>query len=336
MNTQQAFIKKKQELDELPVFRITYDPNSENQGIEFISLVADPAIDIKGQYFGKEKKMEFKAIKEQMMIVGPFMRPNYKILRTDGDYQYYVFFDEQTIRSMQQNFNRNAKPQMQLNVDHSGQIVDGFIDQNWIVEDSKYDKSKLWGYELEIGSWFGMVKIDDAEFWEQEVKDLGKYSFSIEGHMGTTPYQMVKQYMETDEFSKLLLDIKSKLNSLGELSDDEYYEIYSSATGTGYRIGYDFDGVLSTPQGQAMAAKDIKNGNQVFVCTKRGLMSQNDVYAVSDRLGIPRENVIFTQGKYKYNYLRNLFIDIFYDDTQEEIDKINRHSGVVGKIFRIK
>lgn len=335
MNTHQGFIRKKPELDQLPVFKITFDPESDEQGIEFISLVADPAIDIRGQYFQNEKKFEFKAIKEQMMIVGPFMRPDYKILRRDGDYEYFVFFDAETIRAMQQKFNRDAKPQMQLNVDHTGQIVDGFIDQNWIIENSQYDKSKIWGYDgLELGSWFGMVKIDDPVFWEQEVKELGKYSFSIEGHMGTTPYQMMKTYMESDEFSHLLIKLKSQLKQLGELSNNEYYEVFTSATGTGYRIGFDFDGVISTPQGQAMASKEIKNGNQVFIITKRGLMGQSDVYAVSDRLGVPRENVVFTQGKYKYNYLRNLYIDVFYDDTQEEIDKINRHSGVIGKLFK--
>lgn len=324
--------KKKVELDQLPVFEITFENDGE-QGIKFLSLVADPAIEVKGMYFSKPKEQQFKAIKDKMMVVGPAMIPNQKIYRADGDYEYFVIFKPETIRQMQQAFNRENKSR-NINVDHSGQIVDGFIDQNWIIEDINFEKSKMYGYNLPLDSWFVEVKIDDPEFWENEIKEMGKYSFSIEGIMGTTPYQMAKQYMESDEFTKLLNSVKNQLEIVGELSDDEYLQIFSSSTGTGYRIGFDFDGCLSTPQGQAMASREIKNGNQVFVVTKRGLNNQSDVYLVSDRLGIPRENVVFTQGTYKYKYLRNLYIDVFYDDTQEEIDKINRGSGVIGKLFK--
>lgn len=326
--------KKNQDLDTLPVFQITFEDDGE-QGINLLSLVADPAIEIKGQYFNKANKFEFKAVEDKQIIVGPAMVPDMKILRIDGDYEYYVFFSADTIMQMVDKFNKENNNKS-INVDHSNKMVDAYIKANWIIEDPNMDKSKLYGYEnLPKNTWFVEVKIEDKEFWETEVKELGKYSFSIEGMMGTAPYQLAKQYLESDEFEKALYEFKSNLQKVGQLSDDEYYEIYSSMTGTGYRIGFDFDGVLSTPQGQAMAAREIKNGNQVFIVTKRGLTNQDDVYRVSDHLGIPRENVCFTQGMYKYKYLRNLFIDVFYDDTQEEIDKINKGSGVVGKLFKV-
>lgn len=326
--------KKNKDLDTLPVFQITFEDDGE-QGIHFLSLVADPAIEIKGMYFNKPKEMQFKAVEDQQIVVGPAMVPEMKILRIDGDYEYYVFFSADTITQMVDKFNRENNNKS-INVDHSNRMVDGFIKANWQIEDPNMDKSKTYGYEnLKQKTWFVEIKINDKEFWENEVKDMGKFGFSIEGLMGTSPYQLTKQYLDSDEFEKALYEFKSSLKNVGELSDDEYYDIYSSTTGTGYRIGFDFDGVLSTPQGQAMAIREIKNGNQVFIVTKRNLSGQDEIYRVSDHLGIPRENVCFTQGMYKYKYLRNLYIDVFYDDTQEEIDKINRGSGVVGKLFKI-
>ena len=328
--------KKNQDLDTLPVFQITFEDDGE-QGINLLSLVADPAIEIKGQYFNKANKFEFKAVEDKQIVVGPAMVPDMKILRIDGDYEYYVFFSADTIMQMVDKFNKENNNKS-INVDHSNRMVDAYIKANWIIEDPNMDKSKLYGYEnLPKNTWFVEVKIDDKDFWETEVKELGKYSFSIEGMMGTAPYQLAKQYLESDEFEKALYEFKSNLQKVGQLSDDEYYDIYSDAVmGKGnFRISYDYDGVLSTPQGQAQAANDIKNGNDVFVVTKRNISNQGDVYSVSDRLGIPRERVIFTDGKYKVKYLRNLFIDCHYDDTSEEIDKINRSTGVIGKLFKV-
>ena len=324
--------KKNQEMDTLPIFEITFQDDGE-QGINYLSIVADPAIEIKGHYFNKQNRFEFKSVQDKQIIVGPAMVPEMKILRVDGDYEYYVFFSTDTIQGMVDKFNRENNNKA-INVDHSNTKVNAFIKGNWIVDDPNMDKAKTYGYDnLPKGTWFVEVQILDQEFWENDVKDLGKYSFSIEGLMGTSPYQMNRE-----SFESVLMEFKSKLALVGDLTDDEMYEIYTeSVRGSqkGFRISYDFDGVLSTPQGQAQAAADIKNGNEVFVVTKRGINNQSDVYAVSDRLGIPRERVIFTDGKYKVKYLRNLFIDCHYDDTQEEIDKINRTTGVLGKIFKV-
>lgn len=318
------------ENDELPIFEITFEDDGK-QGINFLSLVSDPAIEVKGMYFNKPKNQQFKAIEEEMMVVGPAMIPDEKIYRQDGDYGYFVVFSKETIKRMQQAFNRKNKDR-RINVDHTSQVVDAFIDQNWLIEDKQFEQSRKYGYDLPIGTWFVKVKIDDEKFWEEDVKEMGKYSFSIEGIMGTTPYQMIKQY----NFEALISKTRDLLKNIGPLTDDELFKVYTYATRGVYRVSFDFDGVLSTPQGQAMATNEIKNGNEVFVVTKRAMINQSDVYAVSDKLGIPRQNVVFTDGKYKYKYLRNLFIDCHYDDTQEEIDKINRSSGVLGKLFSVK
>ena len=60
-------------------------------------------------------------------------------------------------------------------------MVDGFIEQNWIISSDVYDKSKIYNYDLPKDTWFVEVSINDTDFWNEYVKESGYYSFSIEG-----------------------------------------------------------------------------------------------------------------------------------------------------------
>lgn len=411
--------KKTQELDQLPCFEITIE-NDDNSGIRMVSLVSDPAIEVKGMFFSKEeqKNFEFKAFKDQMKIVGPAMIPHKKIFRRDGEYEYFVTFSPMTIRMLVEKFNRENNNRS-INVDHSSQMVNGYIEQNWIVEDPIYDKSKMYGFNLQPGTWFIEIKIEDEKFWNEEVKELGKYSFSIEGLLGMKPeYMSEENFAETyndypqkatenakialrwaekngwgscgtavgkkranqlanresltrDTIARMAAFERHRQNSqkaLGdgcgrlmwlcwggdegiawaqrklEQIDNQKYSIVDELTSvelmnildeiTKTRVSFDFDGVLSTPKGQAMAQREIKNGNTVLIVTKRNQFKQSaEVLHIADMLGIPRQNVHFTNGVWKWKKIDQLMVDIHYDDQQEEIDRINKYTNVLGKLI---
>ncbi len=176
--------KKKYKLDELPVYEILIDDEDET-GIRYLSIVQDPAIEMKGMYFNDVEVKEFRffASKEQQKIVGPALIPYKKIYRVDEDGEYFVMFTPETIEKMVRKFNSTGSNR-RINFDHTNQIIDGYIEQNWIVEDTMYDKSRMYGYELPKKSWFVEVKIDDTNFWNTFVKEDGFFSFSIEGILG--------------------------------------------------------------------------------------------------------------------------------------------------------
>lgn len=297
--------------DELPTFEITFDDDGK-QGIRFVSLVQDPAIEVKGMYFSSDvKEFSFKEVEEQHKVVGPGMIPGRKIFRKDGDYEYFVVFSQETIRRMAQKFNKENNNKS-INVDHSNRLVNAYIEQNWIVEDQTYDKSKMYGYNLPIGSWFIEVKVEDEDFWNEEVKDMGKYSFSIEGLMGMSPYQMSKQ-ISIDDLTEI--ELESVLRDL--LKD---------------RVSFDFDGVLSTNEGQSLARAEISRGNTIFIVTKRSpYKNAGEVFNVADSLGVPRENIHFTNGAWKWRMLDQLLIDKHYDDQSEEIDRIKKYTNILTK-----
>jgi len=261
-------------MEDLPIYEIEVDEEG-NQGIRMISLVADPAISVMGMYFSSEieKEYRFKSVKDQQIIVGPAMIPDKKILRKDdNDNYYYVYFTKDTIKKMVDKFlkDNNSKS---LNIDHSNKMVPGFIQGAWIVEDPTYDKSRFYGFNLPVGSFFIEVKIEDKEFWLSEVKDEGRYGFSVEGLMSQKLMQMEK-------------------------------------------VSFDFDGTLSQDKVKKIAEEKIANGDDVYIITKR---SEDDyIKRVAKEIGIKASNVIFTDHKPKWSFIKDLGIDTHYDNVEKE------------------
>lgn len=129
-------------------------------------------------------EFKFTVDKEKQMIFGPTMIPNIDIFRRDenGD-EYYVVFskeiiEEAAMRFFKKNNNRS------INLEHTNQMVPAYICESWIVKDDYYDTSRFYGFNLPIGSHFIGLKVEDEAFWKSEVKDNGKFGFSIEGVLG--------------------------------------------------------------------------------------------------------------------------------------------------------
>jgi hypothetical protein len=174
---------KKLDPDKLPVYEIMIE-DGDDTGISLISLVEDPAIMMKGMAFSNKDVMTFKEAGDKQIIIGPALIPNMRIYREDEKFgQYYVMFSTETIAKMVEKFNKYGSNR-KINLDHSNQMVDAYIVEDWIVEDSVYDKSRKYGFEVPVGTYMIMVKIEDKNFWESEVKGNGKFGFSIEGLLG--------------------------------------------------------------------------------------------------------------------------------------------------------
>jgi hypothetical protein len=164
----------------MKVYELIIDDNDE-LGIQFISIVDTPAIEVKGYAFNSIKAYEFKYDKEKQIIAGPALIPDIKIKRVDEyGQQYFVYFSKNTIDKMVMKFMKGGISN-KINFNHQDKIVDAYILSSWIVEDKEMDKSKVYGYDLPEGSYFIEVKVEDKDFWDNYVKK-GYNSFSIEGY----------------------------------------------------------------------------------------------------------------------------------------------------------
>ena len=125
----------------------------------------------------------FRAVDDEKRIVaGPLMVPNKFILRRDpnGD-PYYVFFSKDTIKRIQERFNKSGYQNV-TDEDHDGNIKsDNILLEQWIIESRVHDKARYYGYDnLPQGTWFGVYKVNNDETW-QKIKSGELRGFSIAG-----------------------------------------------------------------------------------------------------------------------------------------------------------
>ena len=79
-------------------------------------------------------------------------------------------------------------------------------------------------------------------------------------------------------------------------------------------VGFDFDGVLTTAAGRALAEEEIAKGNKVYVISARE--NKEGMLDITNELGIPDQNVYATKNNVqKIAQVRTLNIDRFYDDN---------------------
>lgn len=203
-------MNKKEYLNNIPIYDAFINDEDES-GIKFISLVDDPAIEIKGFCFNKDilNKYELSANKERQIVAGPAMIPNKLIIRQDkSGNNYYIRFSKEVLRKM---FNKFFKTNnnKSINIDHTNRLVPGYIEQFWFVEDTTYDKSKIYGYNLPIGTPFIEVRVEDKEFWKTEVKELSKCGFSIQGDFG----EKLSKF-ESEINNSNLVDVLNSMNDV--------------------------------------------------------------------------------------------------------------------------
>ena len=183
--------------------------DSEELAIDAISLVTSPAIEQDFVYFGKEKNnLTFaKVDEEKRMLVSPALIPNKQIFRhnpnTDSD--YYVYFSPDTVRKASELYlkhNNHHKATYQ----HQDRVSGVLTVESWIIEDTKLDKSTLYGYSLPVGTWMVKLKISNDEIWSK-IKDGELRGLSIEGYFTDKMEQMSEKAPTTEEILSALNEI---------------------------------------------------------------------------------------------------------------------------------
>jgi hypothetical protein len=105
------------------------------------------------------------------------------------------------------------------------------------------------------------------------------------------------------------------------------------------KVSFDFDGTLSRKDVQDYAKSLIKKGIDVWVTTSRYdeenkhkypiNPTNEDMYKVTDSLGIPREKIIFCNMQDKVDIMPNDFV-WHLDDDWYELNCINKRSKIKG------
>ena len=183
--------------------------DSEELAIDAISLVTSPAIEQDFVYFGKEKNnLTFAKIdSEKQEIISPALIPLKNIYRYDADTDsdYYVYFSKDTVKRCAYSYLKNNNHH-KATYQHEERVSGVLTVESWIIEDSKTDKSTLYGYSLPAGTWMVKMSITNPDLWEK-VKTGDVKGLSIEGFF-TSKYESMQKQQPTNE------EILSALNEI--------------------------------------------------------------------------------------------------------------------------
>jgi hypothetical protein len=138
---------------------------------------------------------------------GAILIPNQPIYRNQDGHEFNIVFPKETIKQVQQNFALKGY-QNNSTIEHSGeQIQNVTFVESWIKEDEVHDKSVHYGFNEEVGSWFGLMKINNDEIWNDYVKTGKVKGFSIDG-----VFDMEKVNLKTE----INMNLESIVNAIKE------------------------------------------------------------------------------------------------------------------------
>ena len=167
-------------MENLDIYELFIDEDSDFSGIEAISIVENPAIE---EDFIALKAAEVKLTevnKERRILMGAALVPNKEIYRRNSEGEYYIKFSSETVRKASQLFLSRGK-QNNATLEHEVEIGGLSVVESWIVEDEIQDKSRKYGLNVPVGTWMVSVKVNNEEIWEEFVKTNRVKGFSIEG-----------------------------------------------------------------------------------------------------------------------------------------------------------
>jgi len=180
----------------------------ENEGVYAVSLVSDPAIGVNFITLSKQKEIKLATVnEEQRILMGAILIPNQPIYRNQDGQEFNIIFPKETIKQVQQNFALKGY-QNNSTIEHSGTNIPNvtFV-ESWIKEDEVHDKSVHYGFNEEVGTWFGLMKVNNDEIWNDYVKTGKVKGFSIDG-----VFDMEKVNLKTE----INMNLESIVNAIKE------------------------------------------------------------------------------------------------------------------------
>ena len=286
--------------------------DSQELAIDAISLVTSPAIEQDFVYFGKEKNnLTFaKVDEEKRMLVSPALIPNKQIFRHDPntDSDYYVYFSPDTVRKASELYlkhNNHHKATYQ----HQDRVSGILTVESWIIEDTKLDKSTLYGYSLPVGTWMVKLSISNDEIWSK-IKAGELKGLSIEGYFTNKFEQMNKKQPTTEQilsaFNELVREGKittmSKANRIELGLTDDVEKLIQQAKDLIPDLTRDVDAIKTSEKNITQAEKLIgKRESVVEKAFKKERELGRAFESAQDNLGTAERELKETQGTLESN-----------------------------------
>lgn len=167
--------------NKLPLYNLVID-DDEELGVNKISLVDFPAIEQDFLLFNDTKHVDcsFSIQNEEKRIVsGIAMLADHPIYReTPNKEGYYVVFSKDTIEKIAHRFAKNNYA-FNISTQHETDVDNCYVVESFIINKERGICPKEFS-DVEDGSWYTSVKIDNPEVWEAIKNSDALNGFSVE------------------------------------------------------------------------------------------------------------------------------------------------------------
>ena len=188
----------------MKIFKVKID-DDEQLGMDAISLVEFPAVEVDFLAFSKDHKMELTQFDEEKReITGVVCLADTPILRKNDQYGVHcILFDRDTIKKMMLRYFKNGLSN-RVNIEHKGEMIEGLTMIESYIKDSNRNVSPIEFQDVTDGSWIATFKVENDEVWSAIKEDHKLKGFSLQGYFG---YGDEVKMSEVDEYATGLEDI---------------------------------------------------------------------------------------------------------------------------------
>jgi hypothetical protein len=255
------------------IVELIIDEEAELYGIDAISIVDRPAIELDFIAL-KEQKLAFaEADADKRILLGPALVPDKPIYRRNGEDEFYVYFSKGTVRKASELYLKHGN-QANHTLEHEHTINGLTVVESWMVENKEKDKSALYGLDVPVGTWMVAVKVDNEAIWQEWVKEGKVKGFSIEGYF----VDKMKKNSEDEMLAELAKAIvkrdgrtKSGTRVVME-SFDDYPEAVRNNAKRGIELNEKNGNKCATQTGK-VRAQQLANGEPVSLETVKRMAS---------------------------------------------------------------
>jgi len=337
------------------VFELKIEEDDELSGIDSISLVDEPAIEVNWVAFNKTKQEDFHipdgeddkyiqklvsiAQDEQELFNEGWVVDKIEIVGQEG-----FASTNPNGPSIEDEKEYNVRYKYILNPRISGQgavikttrdFCKTLLSKNmvWRVEDMEATQNDfgqsamVWrgGYNCRH-VWSRILYKKDATIINKASVNKGKVEVGgFPNDMNPDPRVLGYDEPSTVTSKTLANPSKSTIKNLG-LS--KVYDFVAE------KVSIDYDDTLSTDRGKELAKKLLQEGKDVSIITRRQADQMDAVYNTAKELGIPRDKVHATNGKLKWETIKKLGIERHIDNNSNELKAIAENlPNVIGEKF---
>lgn len=328
------------------IFELKIEEDDDLSGIDSISLVDEPAIEVNWMFFNKEKEHEFHipdgeddkyiqklisiAQDEQELFDEGWVVDSVQIVGKEG----FVSTDPNG-RSIEDEKEYNVRYKYILNPKITGQgavinttrdFCKTLISKNyvWRIEDMEKtqndfgDSAMVWrgGFNCRH-VWSRILYKKDATIVNKASVNKGKVDV-LGFPNDLVPDVRVLGYDEPSTVTAKTLANPSP-STKKNLGLSKVYEFAAE------RVSIDYDDTLSTDRGKELAKKLMQEGKDVSIITRRQADQMDEVYKTAEELGIPKNKVHATNGKLKWETIKKLNIERHIDNNSDELKAIEEN-----------